>query len=128
MVQCVHSFAPFGQVAVTALDFGPCLPPRQGDGSDAVLSLALGSEAGDISYWGVSLTMGQSTSPVGASAAPLGATADAYAHGAAVKRLAWAPRAKATGVDGRCEKGGWRIASCGEDHCVRVFRVAFNDE
>jgi len=121
-VRCLHAFAPFGAVAVTALDFGPYLPPPQHEGSHGSdvqpVALTVGSESGDVAHWAVSVAVGPSPhnhaqpAPASASAALLGVTEDAYAHGAAVKRVAWAP-------DGR------RVASCGEDHCLRVYRVVF---
>ena len=47
-------------------------------------------------------------------------------HVAAVRRLAWRPQGEGAGEgegEGERDRGGGVLASCGEDHAVRVFGV-----
>lgn len=131
-IRCLYSFSPFAGVSVTALDFGPCVtatgpgylwtagsedaPVSIGEQSQSHL-LALGSEAGDIAYWELVCTGHDAAAVDGALVARVG---PAHCHGATVKRISWAPDAKAVGAS---RSGTWKVASGGEDHCVRVFTL-----
>ncbi len=96
-LECLHTFTPFDKAAVTA---ATCAPLRR-DGAETVL--ALGSERGDLCFW---------VYPPGGAAEPreVCCVPEWACHGAAVKCLRWRP-------------GGNEIASCGEDHTVRLYKV-----
>ena len=109
-------------MAVTAVAFGPCIAP-----SLSSYILALGAETGDINYW----DLGPSSSTL------LLSTESNHNHGSTVKKLAWSPQSisQAIHIDNSntnqiCDDQStsplqptWRIASCGEDHTVRIYRI-----
>ena len=109
-------------MSVTAVAFGPCIAP-----SLSSYILALGAETGDINYW----ELGPSSSTL------LLSTESNHNHGSTVKKLAWSPQSisQAILIDNSdtnqiCDDQStspsqpvWRIASCGEDHTVRIFRI-----
>ena len=119
---CLHTFSPFNGVSVTAVAFGPCIAP-----SLTSYILALGAETGDINYW----DLGPSNSTL------LLSTESNHSHGSTVKKLAWSPDSISKpmnignndlnpGCDNQStstSQSVWRIASCGEDHTVRIFRI-----
>lgn len=120
---CLHTFSPFNGVSVTALAFGPRIAP-----SLTSYILALGAETGDINYW----DLGPSNSTL------LLSTESNHNHGSTVKKLSWSPDSISQPIDiwnkdlNQCGDNHpmstshpvWRIASCGEDHTVRIFRIA----
>jgi WD40 repeat protein len=116
---CLYSFAPFDGVSVTAIAFGPKLRDE-----DSFI-FAAGSEGGDLNYW----VLGSQNSSM------LSMTNSVYCHGGSVKRLAWTPQSISRGFplnnNYQCNNKDldnekfsiWRIASCGEDNTVRVFKI-----
>lgn len=127
---CLYSFSPFEGVSVTAIAFGPKIRVESEGHENGVL-LAAGSEGGDINYW----VMGSE------NASMLSSTPSVYCHGGSVKRLAWTPHSILSSfpinhekIDThKCNKDNeienpdvfsiWRIASCGDDNTVRVYKI-----
>ena len=102
-LQCLLTFEPFSKVAVTALSFSV---------ADGTSLLAIGSEHGAVSVWrwceeerdGIIAAEEICTAP------------SECCHAASVKCLRWRPDQ---------QKGDeLEIASCGEDHTVRVLALA----
>ena len=110
-LQCLHTFTPFGGTAVTAISISAStsvLVSAEENGS--VIRTAIGSENGDISMWDLiedsSLNNGDSWAAYSVTTLDAGLT-----HGAAVRRMRWG------GEEGDL------LATCGDDHCVRIFRI-----
>ena len=118
----LHTFSPFQGVSVTSVAFGPRIAPYL-----TSYVLALGAESGDINYW----DLGPSSSIL------LLSTESNHSHGSTVKKLAWSPNSMSMPINKanenlkqRCEmqlsrssQPVWRIASCGEDHTVRIYQI-----
>ena len=118
LLTCVYSFTPFAGSAVTALHFSMHYSLTDADGACRV---ALGSETGSISVWEINkISNGEKEGEeekeeYSFSAEVVGVVDEFLAHGAAVKRLRWCPKAE---QDNSC-----RLASCGEDNTVRIYRI-----
>jgi elongator complex protein 2 len=135
---CKQTFSPFGGEAVTAVSVGPLLQLSDGDASaesGPAWLLATGGEGGGISLWGLSVGSAGSAGSAGAgpSAALLQQAESHCAHGMAVKKLLWSPlplpRGSDTGDSETASHGdAWRLASCSEDHTIRIHRVALQHQ
>lgn len=85
--------------------------------------LAIGMESGLIELWSLSInqTNHDNTGVPTATAAPFAQLEPVMCHVSAVNRLAWRNPGK---HDEECSS--LQLASCGADHCVRVFDVKVN--
>lgn len=93
-----------------------CVSPRQGEAGSRA---AAGSSSGSVGG-GSGEAAGSSGSGEGGEARLLWVAEEGCAHAAAVRRIAWAPQRAA----GACAGGGGAlVATCGEDHSVRVFEM-----
>jgi elongator complex protein 2 len=102
-LQCLLTFEPFSKVAVTALSFSVA------DGSNL---LAIGSEHGAVSVW----RWCEEERDGIIAAKEICSAPSECSHAASVKCLRWRPNQ---------QKGDeLEIASCGEDHTVRVLALA----
>jgi hypothetical protein len=90
--------------------------------------LAVGMEDGQVQVWLLQQQQQQGADQQAPGQAPMVVCEQVWCsavwqqHAAAVKRLRWAPAC----VSWLCEGAGASavaLASCGEDHSVRVFRV-----
>ncbi|KAI8476311.1 MAG: hypothetical protein J3K34DRAFT_273301 [Monoraphidium minutum] len=109
---------------VTAVALAPAHACRaagaaEGAGEGAARHVAaVGLEDGGLQLWAVDVAAGGGGG--GGGARLLWAARPGEGHAAAVRRVAWGPEAAAAaGGSG----GGALLASCGEDHSVRVFEV-----
>lgn len=112
-LDCVHTFTPFGGVAVTALDV---LRSTSAEPVAEGWLLALGAESGDLQ-----VRRYRPSEVSGEPFALLLSVPDSHCHGATVRRIRWRPvpvGSSSSGGDGVVE-----FASCGEDRTVRVHRV-----
>jgi WD40 repeat protein len=111
-LECLHSFSPFGGVAVTALDIGPRI-----DNNAEVI--AVGAESGEIQLWSID----------GSSSKQLLSTPGEHCHGASVKKLSWRPDcvgvliSSFSSSSSSSSSRSAKLASCGEDNCVRIFTI-----
>jgi elongator complex protein 2 len=117
---CLTSLSPFGVKAVTAVDVtAQVLSLSSGDQQDAGWLLAFGAESGCMQLWFLSETLlkvADVSSDIDMCSL-VHTVAPEYCHGAAVRRLRWcAEESEDVGLR-------WKLASCGDDHCVRVFNV-----
>ena len=127
---CIHSWSPFGGIAVTALHCRLSLGRSSEPGPGAGLSLggalvAVGSEAGDVAVWRLGDT--EEVMAAGAAATTsaqlvLGVS-DKWAHGAAVRSLRWRPSVAAVEEAVEVSVSDALLASGGDDNSVRIFRV-----
>ena len=143
---CLHSFTPFSGTSVTALSFGPPLGK-----SLCNWMLACGAESGDINYWDLGPSDSKLIHTVksahchGSTVKKLAWTPDSIAQPFVLSDLITDDSGitqafgsvhvsgdhRRTGSDGHDAMQGtvdplipsWRIASCGEDHTVRIFRI-----
>ena len=88
--------------------------------------LAVGMESGLIELWSLSLTRpedGSSTTLPGVrvTAALFTRLEPFMCHVSSVQRLAWRRRTTSQASGGDCKR--ILLASCGADHCVRIFEV-----
>ena len=83
--------------------------------------IAVGMESGLIELWSLSLTRPEDGSPTlpGVTAALFTRLEPFMCHVSSVQRLAWRTTSQASGGD--CKR--ILLASCGADHCVRIFEV-----
>ena len=95
----VVSFSPFSGVSVTAVD---CVCTSTG------LKLACGSENGDIKIFSMSVEH--------CAAVLTTAVHENLSHGRSVRKLQWKPTSSITGEA--------VLASCGDDHSVRIFELS----
>lgn len=101
---CLLEFSPFNGTPCTAVDvFSSSV-------NDDVLVIALGSEDGDIAVWEVNAAVEGSC-----SARLIVTAAENVSHGAGVKRIQWNPRERSV------DYGSRMLATCGEDHSIRVL-------
>ena len=134
---CVHSFEPFGGVSVTAVQFNPnphFTTHNKNEEHKEVLriQLVVGSELGDLHIWNIDHTQTAALEHVWSSSH---STTIPYhiAHGAAVRRIRFAPMVKKTfeSVENGnkpfdaigTEQPIQLMATCGNDHTLRIFRL-----
>ena len=79
--------------------------------------LAVGMESGVIELWSLSLTL----PGVSVTAALFTRLEPFMCHVSSVQRLAWRRRTTTQASGGDCKR--ILLASCGADHCVRIFEV-----
>lgn len=108
---------------VVAIAFAPTSAEAE---SNRNYSLAVGLATGAISVWCVSC----STLPADGSAAKADAKRIwecpvATRHCASVRRLCWRQQV-ADECDDHGEERSMYLASCGDDHCVRIFSVSIS--
>lgn len=122
---CVVS--PFMGSAVTAVDVtATTVALSTGDDQCPGWLLAIGAECGGVQVWFLSKAAllaspsGSDGHDAGELCSMMHSVLPEYSHGATVRRLKWCPVATSE-VDGAAVK--WKLASCGDDHSVRVFSV-----
>ncbi|KAD0403724.1 hypothetical protein E3N88_44330 [Mikania micrantha] len=104
---------PTFKASVTALSW-----TRSHHQNDGIL--AIGMETGLIELWGLSLGKYEQYSSLSVPKASLLIQFDPFmCHVSSVNRLAWRNLEK---ID---ESDDLQLASCGSDHCVRIFKVSF---
>lgn len=82
--------------------------------------LAVGLESGLIELWSLSLEKNEQDLTVSVPKASLIIQFNTFmCHVSAVNRLAWRNSEKNDDSD------SMQLASCGADHCVRIFKVSF---
>ena len=136
-LECVYTYNPFNGASVTTIDI---TTSPSGHNSDPSLStseyrIALGCETGDISIYTLTITTITTTTPINNSDNTTTATSttttagnnvlyniqllcsipDYYTHGASVTKIRWAPDPQSI---------GGTLASCSEDHTVRVYKLS----
>ena len=139
-LECVYTYNPFNGASVTTIDI--TTTPNSGNNSDpssvslstSEYRIALGCETGEISIYTFTITT--TTTPItlptdnntSNTATTTAATSssityniqllcnlpECYTHGASVTKIRWA-----TGP----ESIGRTLASCSEDHTVRVYKL-----
>jgi hypothetical protein len=123
------TLVPFADKAVTAVDVAATtVSMPQGDGAEATGWLVgLGAESGSIQIWFLdesALRLASESGGDGPAASDMcrlvETVAVQYSHGSAVRRLRWCGDTRRQ-VEGGAES--WQLASCGDDHCVRVFNI-----
>jgi len=125
---CIHSWSPFGGIAVTALHCRLCLGRSTESGLGVGLGLgalvAVGSEAGDVAVWRLSLSDagGAAAAAATTSAQLVLSVSDKWAHGATVRCLRWRPSVAAVEAAEEVASDAL-LASGGDDNSVRIFRV-----
>ena len=99
---------------VTAVAFAPRMPGANaaGEGGTGRDLLAVGLESGELELWAIS------ESSVGVEC--VWRAAQHMRHGAAIRRLCWAPLQSKV-----VSEQPLQLASCGDDHVVRVYAVHF---
>ena len=113
-VPCLTEFRPFDGVSVTAVDsisFGSGDHPH---------FLAIGSEFGEIQLWSLQYEISK-----GVRCSKLFDFAPSSSHGSSVRRLRWNPHSYSE-IPNHHEPGTRykiELASCGDDHFVRIFQV-----
>jgi elongator complex protein 2 len=91
----VHSFSPFSGESVTSVDMTSI---------DGQFVLACGSEHGNLSLWSID--------QAGSSTACIHVVSDKFSHGSTISRIQW-----------KQSSSGHQLATCGEDHTVRIFTL-----
>ena len=125
-VRHAATLPPF-KCAATAVALAPAhVCAALGGGGEAVYACAVGLEDGSLQVWAVPCALfGDGGDGSGAAAAPaprlLWASAPGEGHAAAVRRIAWAPASDAAAAESAGE--GPLVATCGDDHAVRVYEV-----
>ena len=98
-------------MAVTSVAFAP-VSSTATDGS-VTWHLAAGMEDGRVELWRIAETGGEAAGLPSHTASRLWQASQFHAHAGAVRRLAWRQR-----------NVGVQLATCSEDHAVRLFDVA----
>lgn len=139
---CLTSLTPFvGSIAVTAVDVTASLLTTEDCHDDPGYLLAFGAESGALQLWFLSAQVlfnavretyeGNGVNEKSVLLQQVYSVAAEHCHGAAVRRLRWCDCDAVSGS--YCEEKGEaglkmnvgqrKLASCGDDHCVRVFNV-----
>lgn len=103
-LDCLLTFSPFEGRAVTAVSVLPRAGPTW--------TLAVGSEAGEMGVWTISLGEAIQAQCVGNIPAQ-------FAHSRSVRRIQWRPKH----VGEEEEQSVVELATCSEDHSVRIHRI-----
>ena len=121
------SFNPFKDIAVTAVDVTPCDEVTLSSGAvqSSGFLLAFGAESGAIEVWFLS---GEDLSSNGDNICTrVEAVPAEYCHGSAVRRLQWKSNCRSSKLNDSSSDSDApskiQLASCGDDHCVRVFSI-----
>lgn len=127
---CKETFSPFSGTAVTAICGTKTKEVECSDVNNKAFKgwlLAVGGECGGVSIWNV--VWGGPTGEY--TAVLLHNVSDRYAHGASVRCLRWKEdfldNSNDNDVELSCgDSGSLKLASGGDDHCVRVFSICLH--